>query len=521
MFVSDANFFESDLVKLRVMNVDGELCQVEVEPSETIENLTFRVVNIFLKLDEPSKSRHQFKLVAISSSKVLTDDRSVASEGLKNDDEILLVPRRQPPSMEPVTDQNTKGPKQNDIDKATAKLKEKVKERRRLSMESSTDFQSELKKVIISIVEAAARVLAHTPQANQIIELMREKQYRKSDQMLDGKGCAIISERNEAAQGSVPTALPGRTTRRPPTPDPSVVARFVDMGFTEDMVLHALRIRRMNQEQALEWLLENLSSEAGSWSTADDDEVDLEDDADLAVVESVESQASWANDISSDSLEPDQDHFLISGASEALGRPSGAKELFPTEVEGNDSEQSGQKSWSAAELLRSFEAFKKHQFRPSPKAMSALLEMGFSEDKVIEALKATGNSQVAACEWLLMHKKAGASSASSSSSWEEADEGLDPNSPAYKAILSEPLVQLSLTNPKLLLAYLSILETPSSVSAWINDVDASPVLNQIFKTYNAEKYSIQTPTPEGEDVASPDSVVNAEGEETGEENTEI
>ncbi|XP_071450736.1 ubiquitin-associated domain-containing protein 1 [Hetaerina americana] len=535
MFVSEANFFETELIKLRVMNIDGKICQVEADPSDTIENFTFRVLNLCLKLDEPSKSRNQYKLVVISSCKVLTNERSIAAEGLKNDDEILIVPKRSPPSTDPMTDESLKGPNQSDIDRATARLKERVKERRSLSLDTSTDFQRELRKVIISIVEAAARVLAHTPQANQIIELMKEKQYRKSGHSLDSKRCDIRTGRNEAGQASGSATVSGRATRPPPIPDPTVVAQLVDMGFAEDMVLRALRSRRMNQAQALEWLLENTSSEAGSWSTAedddddndddddddDDDEIDLDDDADLAVVDTVASQTSWANNLSSDTPDHNQEHFLIGGASDALGRPSGAKELFHGEVESNSSEQQGEKSWSAAELLRSFESFKKHQFRPSPKAMSALLEMGFSEDEVIEALKATGNSQIAACDWLLMDKKAGASSASSSSSWEEADEGLDPNSSVFKAILAEPLVQLSLTNPKLLLAYLSILETPSSASVWINDVDASPVLNQIFKTYNAEKFSLQTPTPEEEDVASPGNAANTEGEGTGEQNTDI
>jgi Kip1 ubiquitination-promoting complex protein 2 len=40
-------------------------------------------------------------------------------------------------------------------------------------------------------------------------------------------------------------------------------------------------------------------------------------------------------------------------------------------------------------------------------------------------------------------------------------------------------------------AFLSMLESPSSVNMWINDPDASPVLSQIFKTYHAEKHALQ------------------------------
>lgn len=46
------------------------------------------------------------------------------------------------------------------------------------------------------------------------------------------------------------------------------------------------------------------------------------------------------------------------------------------------------------------------------------------------------------CEWLLGDRKP---------SPEELDQGIDPNSPLFQAILDNPVVQLGLTNPKTLL----------------------------------------------------------------------
>lgn len=106
------------------------------------------------------------------------------------------------------------------------------------------------------------------------------------------------------------------------------------------------------------------------------------------------------------------------------------------------------------------------------------------------------------CEWLLGERRP---------SLQDLDEGLDPDGPIYKAIMSNPHIQLSLTSPKMLLgklvlkavifylgitknllfpAYLSMLESPMSANIWINDTEASPVLSQIFKTYHAEKQAI-------------------------------
>ena len=47
------------------------------------------------------------------------------------------------------------------------------------------------------------------------------------------------------------------------------------------------------------------------------------------------------------------------------------------------------------------------------------------------------------CEWLLSGNRVGAG--------QDLEEGLDPESPIYKAIMSNPIVQLGLNNPRSLL----------------------------------------------------------------------
>ncbi|KXJ07692.1 Ubiquitin-associated domain-containing protein 1, partial [Exaiptasia diaphana] len=104
------------------------------------------------------------------------------------------------------------------------------------------------------------------------------------------------------------------------------------------------------------------------------------------------------------------------------------------------------------------------------KAVENLKEMGFQEEEILIALKVTGNSQEAACEWLLGDKKG---------NLENIDDGLDPESPIYKAIMENPMVQLSLYNPRVLAAFEDMLENPHNSNLYISDADTGPVLLQI------------------------------------------
>lgn len=76
------------------------------------------------------------------------------------------------------------------------------------------------------------------------------------------------------------------------------------------------------------------------------------------------------------------------------------------------------------------------------KAVEKLKEMGFAEEDIVDALQVTGNHESSACEWLLGERR---------KSLEDLDVGLDPEGPIYKAIMNNPTIQLSLTNPKMLL----------------------------------------------------------------------
>lgn len=51
---------------------------------------------------------------------------------------------------------------------------------------------------------------------------------------------------------------------------------------------------------------------------------------------------------------------------------------------------------SVAALLESFRAFKRRDFKPNMKALQNLIDMGFPEEDIYDALCVTGNNQSAA-----------------------------------------------------------------------------------------------------------------------------
>jgi len=70
--------------------------------------------------------------------------------------------------------------------------------------------------------------------------------------------------------------------------------------------------------------------------------------------------------------------------------------------------------------------------------------MGFEESDVLEALRITDNNQEAACEWLLGDR-------SHDNSTDALEDGIEPSSPLYQTIITNPVIQLGLSNPRCLL----------------------------------------------------------------------
>lgn len=411
---------DGDNFSVNVISLQGNVLGVTVKPDFTIARVKEIAIKHFYAQDN-SKQASQYRLIHSSKFKQLLDDSTIKDEEVCEYDELLLVEIRTATPKPNLTEEGLRGPTDEAIAQATSHLPPTNIKQTIPSSDCPTDFQSGLRKILITLVQASAKILMHSQDAHALY--------------------ATIKQRLEAMSK--------------PVTDPKMVKALVEIGYSEKRVLKALRLRKSNITEALEWLIDH---------QGDLEDEDEEEEENLNTTEE----------------ENEQNMENIAGSSSSNSRTPG--ELVDEPLDGDeDTKKEANLVYIVDLFLNSLRKDKKLDFKPNMKALQSLLEMGFEEKSIISALKVTGNDQTNACEWLLGERR---------KSLQDLDEGLDPENPIYKAIMTNPHIQLSLTNPKLFLAYSSMLETPASTNVWANDSEVSPALSQIFRTYHAEKHAL-------------------------------
>lgn len=419
MFVQEEKIFAGKVLKIHICTMDGTEWLEEVTEDTTVDKLKEKCLKHYVhgSLEDPKTLTHH-KLIHAATERVLTDTKTVAEENLKDKDVLLLIKKRPPatpPKMAEVsTDekkkQDNKAPDKDAILKATASLSTRHTDRT-VTQHNIRDFQTELRKILVSLIEVAQKLLALNPDA---VEL-----FKKANAMLD-----------EDEEDRV---------------DETALQQLTEMGFPESRAIKALRLNHMSVTQAMEWLIEHV------------------------------------DDPSVDTPLPGQDSSAAAGATAAAtpGPSASSSSSAPSILRSLSSQSSTEEGSRQDELTEIFKRIRrKREFRPDSRAVIALMEMGFDEKEVIDALRVNNNQQDAACEWLLGDRKP---------SPEDMDKGIDTNSPLFQAILENPVVQLGLTNPKTLLAFEDMLENPLNSTQWMNDPETGPVMLQIsriFQTLN-------------------------------------
>ncbi|KAL0108846.1 hypothetical protein PUN28_014159 [Cardiocondyla obscurior] len=408
---SPENFF------INVISIEGNVLGITIKPNHyTVENIK-KIAVIHFYGQDTTKPASCYRLVHSTKFKQLADEDYIDDEDINECDELLLVEIRPFSVQETLSDEALKGPNLEAITRATSDLPSLQNVPKPVpSTECPADFQNEIRKILITLVQASAKILMYSTNAEKLFDVIKEK----------------------------------LEARYKPVNDPKVVKTLIEMGYPHKKVLKALCLRRSNMTEALEWLIEH------------QDDSDDEDDDFLSV------------DIITDP------NIASSSSSMSIKKKLLKNAWFELETEIQDKKEKNLVHIIEL-LLQSFRQYKKMDFKPNKKAMRSLVEMGFDEKNVIGALKITGNDQANACEWLLGERRR---------SLQDLDEGLESDSLIYKAIMDNPHIQLSLTKPKMLLAYLSMIETPASANVWINDPEISPVLSQISRTYHTEKHAI-------------------------------
>ncbi|XP_031705599.1 ubiquitin-associated domain-containing protein 1 [Anarrhichthys ocellatus] len=417
MFVQEEKIFAGKVLKIHICTMDGTEWLEEVTEDTTVEKLKEKCLKHYVhgSLEDPKTLTHH-KLIHAATERVLTDTKTVADENLKDKEVLLLIKKRPPPTPPKMADvssdekkkQDNKAPDKDAILKATGNLSTRHTDRT-VTQHNIRDFQTELRKILVSLIEVAQKLLALNPDA---VEL-----FKKANAMLD-----------EDEEDRV---------------DETALQQLTEMGFPESRAIKALRLNHMSVTQAMEWLIEHV------------------------------------DDPTVDAPIPGQDSSGAAGATAAATPGPSAPASGPNLLRSLSSQSSTEASIRQDELTEIFKRIRrKREFRPDSRAVIALMEMGFDEKEVVDALRVNNNQQDAACEWLLGDRKP---------SPEDLDKGIDTNSPLFQAILENPVVQLGLTNPKTLLAFEDMLENPLNSTQWMNDPETGPVMLQIsriFQTLN-------------------------------------
>ncbi|XP_069119514.1 ubiquitin-associated domain-containing protein 1-like [Argopecten irradians] len=398
MFVSETSILPPTGMRVRVVNMEGQEFIIDLNPDLKIDALKIRSLGHFLNPTDSMKSSLYHKILLVRTGKVLSDEKTLSQEGVTDNDELIILKKRLIPSRyeskDPLQKDENKKITMDTIKEVTSRLPV-AKAPKAPETPPNLDFQTELRKILVSLIEASQKILCLNPEASKI--------FKQAEDML-----------KESSEPKI---------------DQVSLKKLTEMGFPEGRAKKALLLNKMSVTESMEWLIQH--------------------ESDPGIDESVPGTE-----------EPKEQEEQTEGAVGGV----------------DDNDQSPQ----VTNILKSLRAFRRREFKANPRALQNLVEMGFPEKDAIDALRVGRNDQDAACDWLLGDRK---------TKPEEMEEGIDTNSSIYKAIMANPTVQLGLNNPRCLLAFLQMLESPFMTQQWLNDPETGPLLVQISRIYHSEKHS--------------------------------
>lgn len=421
MFVSESSILSPSVVRLRISSIEGVTVVLEASPDTPVDQLKIAAVGQIYNPNEGYKLSLYYRLLHVASGRVLNEDSTLMNAAVGDNDELILLKKRVAPAtlLRPSAQKEPaeKAPSVEEIDAATADLPLRHVNVQTAKPSNTAEFQKELRKILVTLIDVAQKLLCLNPDAIKSAAKFIPPEKKRS----------VARERS------------------PPVNERSL-AMLTSMGFDRARAARALRIAKMSEENAVQWLIDN-PVETGP-------EADSEPPQGVATT-SIEAE------VVKDKGAEENNQYLKKQMME-LAKLSG-----PDKVRN---------------MLTAFQSNRRHEFKPDAMALQNLLEMGFEEDQVIEALRNSGNHQESACEWLLARSEA-------SPSEPEVKEGLEVDGTVHRAILSNHVIQLALSNPKTLIALLEILENPHAMQRWLQDPELSPMLLQVSRIYHSEKYS--------------------------------
>uniref|UniRef100_A0A182MGH7 UBA domain-containing protein n=1 Tax=Anopheles culicifacies TaxID=139723 RepID=A0A182MGH7_9DIPT len=452
-------------VSLRIISPRGGMVDVEVLRTLTGRQLKMYALEKFASnaftmphfssdLDELAD---RYRMIRSHNRRIFRDE-DVLSE-VNDEEEFLLVAKRIDATP---AEESLKGPSPAEILAATRHIPlsriNQASVNFNLSMLQS-DLQQDLRRIMISLSRASAYVHGTGPCADKLIALFQQR----------------LINRKRHQISSVETLL--------------------EMGFSLDKINQALQITKNVFPAAIDWLIQNDSTSrffncdknGSSASTSATTNQTL----DVAAAASESPSESGLTPLAS-VLHRGRKKSNVESDSRSASTPSSTGNSIDEEEEcadgTNEEEECAAvsdpftiKRENVAALLEIVRLYSEKTVVPMPELVSSIAEMGFEEENVREALIATHNNQSAACEWLLGNR---------AKSVQGLNDGLPAESPILRVLMGSPQVQISLGNPKMFIALISMLDNSSTMTMWLSDNDTSSVLGHILRTYHEEKHIV-------------------------------
>lgn len=223
-----------DLLQLRVVTSRLGVVNLQVSYFDSGLQIKEKTIKKLEASHSPSLSFSDdidcYKLVRSSTNRPFGDFETMLGSNVKNTEEFLMMKKRAGSAVDNLLRvHNSRGPTEKEILTKTKNLPLILSSNSttlNMSMDSAFfqgDLQHDLRKIISEIAKYSAYILGSLPFAEKLIKYYRQK--------------ILMSLYNHQ----------------------DIVKLLMDMGFSRDNVLRALKLHANNYALALDWLVENVS----------------------------------------------------------------------------------------------------------------------------------------------------------------------------------------------------------------------------------------------------------------------
>ncbi|XP_059044949.1 ubiquitin-associated domain-containing protein 1 [Achroia grisella] len=284
MLVSDSGFNHSNEILIKVISPEGQTFTAYFSEDTLIEEVKNRALDYFYPNGENGSGR--FKVVRVFDTSTLHDFLTLLQEQVMMQEEFLLVERRIPEAGTLWDLGNVRAPQHGTIAAATASLpppENTMRQPNLQSLLSTNELSHELRKILISLIEAGARLAAagrnyemslaqlsaalDEPQRphQTVIQVITPEEIASKLHIVEETPSETVSSKTKSdgqelykRAGHLQRFLEKFRVWRSKISDPpnsEAVTTLKDLGFSVDEADKALRYTGCNVPAAASWLI--------------------------------------------------------------------------------------------------------------------------------------------------------------------------------------------------------------------------------------------------------------------------